>query len=108
MKQRLRRSGHLDMRQQESAPGSDRLTSTSVANYIEDFSPGSGSRSAPRAWLSTDAPALDLSGEWQFRLHSSHHGLPEPFGPDGHAETVTVPSHWVLGPDGVPEGGGRG
>jgi beta-galactosidase len=84
------------------------LTSSAVTDYVEDFSPGSGSRTAPRAWLATDAPALSLNGEWQFRLHPSHRGLDGPAASDLDTETIPVPSHWVLGPDGVPRDGGRG
>ena len=80
----------------------------SVASYVEDFRPGSGSRTAPRAWLRTDAPSLTLNGSWDFRLHPSHRGLSEPPPTGGDWETVPVPSHWVLGPDGVPDSPERG
>ncbi len=78
--------------------------------YVEDHSPGSGSRSPVRAWLSSDAPELSLNGEWQFRLHASHRGLGEPAAGDAEGwETITVPSHWVLGSDGaLPAEAGRG
>jgi len=79
-----------------------------VADHVEDYAPGSGARTSPRAWLPSDAPALDLNGEWQFRLHTSHRGLPEPAASDVYDGTITVPSHWVLGPDGVPAGDERG
>ncbi len=88
-----------------------------MTSYVEDFTPGSGSRTAPRACLPTDAPALSLNGEWQFRLYGTHHGLPDPASgesvADGRRETtgwehITVPSHWALGPDGVPDDAGRG
>ena len=79
-----------------------------MAHHVEDVSPGSGSRSTPRAWLPGDAPSLSLDGEWQFRLHPSHRGLAEPPATDGTWGTVPVPSHWVLGPDGVPVDGDRG
>jgi len=82
-------------------------TITGMANYVEDFSPGSGSRTTPRAWLKTDAPALELDGQWQFRLYPSHRGLPEPDGAE-YGGTIPVPSHWVLGPDGVPASLERG
>ncbi|MFL6025577.1 MAG: sugar-binding domain-containing protein, partial [Friedmanniella sp.] len=79
-----------------------------MTDYVEDFAPGSGSRTAARSWLPTDAPSLVLNGEWQFRLHPSHRGLPGPSAADVYEETIPVPSHWVLGPDGVPAGGERG
>jgi len=82
-----------------------------TTSYVEDHSPGSGSRTAPRAWLRSSAPELSLNGEWDFLLHASHHGLPDPadLAPDLAWETITVPSHWVLGPDGaLPVEAGRG
>jgi len=82
--------------------------STPVTGYVEDFAPGSGRRTPARAWVTTDAPALELDGEWQFRLHPSHRGLPEPGEADGYEQTIAVPSHWVLGPDGVPTNAERG
>ena len=81
------------------------------ARYVEDHSTGSGRRTPPRAWLRSDAPELSLNGEWDFRLHASHHGLPDPTdgGDDDSWQTITVPSHWVLGPEGaLPEEAGRG
>src|SRR5690242_16862100 len=75
------------------------IASWPVAHHVEDFSPGSGSRSTPRAWVLSDAPSLSLDGTWQFRLHPTHRGLAEPPAVDGDWGTVTVPSHWVLGPD---------
>lgn len=81
-----------------------------MTTYVSDHSTGSGSRSPVRAWLPSDAPELSLNGEWQFRLHASHLGLGDvPPGADGDWETITVPSHWVLGPDGaLPADAGRG
>ncbi|WP_375430281.1 glycoside hydrolase family 2 TIM barrel-domain containing protein [uncultured Friedmanniella sp.] len=81
-----------------------------MTSYVVDHSPGSGSRSAARAWLPSNAPQLSLNGEWQFRLHPSHLGLGDG-APDasGDWERITVPSHWVLGPDGaLPLEAGRG
>ncbi len=79
-----------------------------MAHFVEDFSPGSGSRSAPRAWVSSDAPSLSLDGTWQFRLHPTHRGLAEPPASEGGWGSVAVPSHWVLGPEGVPVSAERG
>ena len=54
--------------------------------YIEEISPGSGRRVAPRAHLNSDSPVLDLCGDWRFRLYPSageadaeYPGLDEPF-----------------------------
>ncbi|GAA1426650.1 glycoside hydrolase family 2 TIM barrel-domain containing protein [Microlunatus lacustris] len=58
--------------------------------------------------MTSDAPSLGLDGEWQFRLHPSHRGLAEPPETDGDWGQVSVPSHWVLGPDGVPGSAERG
>ncbi len=88
--------------------GAKTIASVAVASYVEDFSPGSGSRSAPRAWVGGDAPSLSLNGEWQLRLHPTHHRLAEPPATDGAWGPVTVPSHWVLGRDGVPDSPDRG
>ena len=88
--------------------GGQALASSAVTDYVDDFSAGSGSRTAPRAWLPTDAPALSLNGTWQFRLHPSHRGLADPGSADTYDETIAVPSHWVLGADGVPTDGARG
>ena len=49
--------------------------SASMTSYLDDFSPGSGRRSRPRAWLSTDAPTLSLNGEWKFRWSPTAPGL---------------------------------
>ncbi|CAA9306550.1 MAG: GH2 [uncultured Friedmanniella sp.] len=84
------------------------IASVPVDNYVEDFGPGSGSRTAPRAWLDSDAPSLDLNGTWDFRLHPSHRGLSEPPSTEGGWETIAVPSHWALGPDVVPASAERG
>ncbi|GAA4265883.1 glycoside hydrolase family 2 TIM barrel-domain containing protein [Frondihabitans peucedani] len=71
--------------------------------YVTDIVPGSGRRSKARSWLHSDAPRIDLSGEWAFRL------LPHASGEEGFAdpvvsvegwESIEVPSHWVLGHDG--------
>jgi hypothetical protein len=46
-----------------------------VTSYLDDFSPGSGRRSRPRAWLATDAPMLSLNGDWKFRWSPVAYGL---------------------------------
>jgi beta-galactosidase len=40
------------------------------ARYFEDFAPGHG-RAAPRAALDSDAPRIDLNGDWAFPLHGA-------------------------------------
>ena len=74
--------------------------SASMTSYVDDFSPGSGRRSRPRAWLSTDAPTLSLNGEWKFRWSPTAHGLDDaaadPTFDDSAWDTITVPSQWVL------------
>jgi beta-galactosidase len=71
-----------------------------VSSYLDDFSPGNGLRSRPRAWLSTDAPILSLNGDWKFRWSPVAHGLDDaaadPDYDDSGWDTIPVPSHWVL------------
>jgi beta-galactosidase len=75
-------------------------------DYLTDRSPGFGGRIA-RSWLHSDAPRLDLAGDWSFRL------LPgaEPVGEDSDAfarpatdvgswDRMPVPASWVLVGDG--------
>jgi len=83
------------------------MTMTLSPGYLTDRSPGFGGRIA-RSWLHSDAPRLDLAGDWSFRL------LPgaEPAGEDSDAfarpatdvgswDHIPVPASWVL------VGGGR-
>lgn len=64
--------------------------------YFEQASPGSGARTPARAWVHTDAPQIDLSGEWDFRLLSgADHATPVD-DDGGEWGTLPVPSHWVL------------
>src|SRR5699024_11478951 len=74
------------------------------------FSPGAGAVRPARSALHSDAPHLDLSGQWQFRLLPGVPGTPGFPAPAGEAadafaapdyddsswEAITVPSHWVL------------
>jgi len=68
--------------------------------YLEDFAPGRGRRSHPRAWLDTDAPQLSLNGQWRFRWSPVAYGLDEsavaPDFDDRDWDEIPVPSHWVL------------
>ncbi|WP_158853806.1 glycoside hydrolase family 2 TIM barrel-domain containing protein [Saccharothrix deserti] len=69
------------------------------ARYFEVFSPGYG-KVAPRAALDSDAPRLDLNGDWAFRFSAT--GLDEPDGfelpgfDDTGWDRLPVPSHWQL------------
>ncbi|WIE65308.1 glycoside hydrolase family 2 TIM barrel-domain containing protein [Curtobacterium sp. MCLR17_036] len=67
---------------------------------LASTAPGSDTRLAPRAWLHTDAPALSLNGEWDFRW-SPVADVPLP-GPDDTWGTIPVPAHWVLHGHGAP------
>ena len=71
-----------------------------MSSYLDDFSPGSGLRSRPRAWLASDAPTLSLNGDWKFRWSPVAHGLDDaaadPDFDDAAWDTIPVPSHWVL------------
>ena len=71
-----------------------------MSSYLDDFSPGSGLRSRPRAWLSSDAAMLSLNGDWKFRWSPVAYGLDDtaadPDFDDTRWDTIPVPSHWVL------------
>src|SRR5215211_2669457 len=86
-------------------PGKVSIGSFAVAGYLADFGPGSGRRSAPRSWLRSDAPQLNLDGDWRFHWTPSWHGLgDEPAQPefdDADWDVLPVPSHWVLYGGGV-------
>ncbi|WP_299036967.1 glycoside hydrolase family 2 TIM barrel-domain containing protein [uncultured Pseudokineococcus sp.] len=84
-----------------------------LPGHLEDTAPGSGRRCAPRARVRTDAPELDLSGTWRFRLWPTAAGggeddaalaaLSQPGADAGSADAwdeLPVPSHWVLHGDG--------
>ncbi len=88
-------------------PGEVSIGSFAVAGYHTDFGSGSGRRSAPRSWVRSDAPQLELDGDWRFRWAPSCGGLgDEPAQPDfddSDWNVLPVPSHWVL--DGRAGGG---
>ncbi|NUR84791.1 MAG: DUF4981 domain-containing protein [Nonomuraea sp.] len=71
---------------------------------IHDFTPGTG-RLEPRAALHSDAPALELNGDWRFRL-SPVADVPDDFADPGYDDsgwdTLPVPSHWQLHGHGRP------
>ncbi|MFE3448750.1 glycoside hydrolase family 2 TIM barrel-domain containing protein [Nonomuraea sp. NPDC059194] len=66
--------------------------------YFADFAPGAG-RLDPRAALHSDAPSIDLNGDWRFRL-SATADAPDDFAApdfdDAAWDTLPVPSHWPL------------
>ena len=76
-----------------------------MTSYVDDYSPGSGRRTPARAWLHSDAPELNLDGDWRFRLLPSHLGLDDavadPQLDDADWSELAVPSHWVLAGDGA-------
>lgn len=68
--------------------------------YLTDHSPGHGALS-PRSRLDSDAPVLDLTGTWRFRLSPVADPGTEPWeGDDAAWDTIAVPGHWVLQGDG--------
>ena len=76
-----------------------------VTSYVDDYSPGSGRRTAARSWLHSDTPELNLDGDWRFRLLPSHRGLDDAVADpdlyDADWDQISVPSHWVLTGDGA-------
>ncbi|WP_194922536.1 glycoside hydrolase family 2 TIM barrel-domain containing protein [Catenulispora pinisilvae] len=69
------------------------------ARYFEDHAPGHG-RLVPRAALDSDAPRIDLSGDWAFRfsptLRPEPDGFQSPEFDDSSWDLLPVPSHWQL------------
>jgi beta-galactosidase len=71
---------------------------------FEDPRPGTGAR-APRSWGASDAPWLDLSGDWRFRWSpraDADDGFADPAFDDHGWDTLPVPSHWQLHGHGAP------
>lgn len=79
------------------------LTPT-IAPYYEQFNPTIGVR-APRAWFTSDAPALSLNGNWRFRL-SERADIRDDVAQidldDSAWGTIPVPGHWQLNGYGSP------
>ncbi|MEV7422375.1 glycoside hydrolase family 2 TIM barrel-domain containing protein [Streptomyces sp. NPDC091212] len=77
---------------------SDRFDHASL-DYVESHAPGQG-RLAPRARYTSDAMALDLDGDWRFRLAPAAHALTPGFEAPGHDDTgwelIGVPSSWQM------------
>ncbi len=72
-------------------------------SYVESISAGSGRRTPPRAWVRSDAPRVDLSGSWRFRLWPVADPGVETWAvdhDDASWDELPVPSHWVLHGDG--------
>jgi beta-galactosidase len=67
---------------------------------------GLGAGALPaRAWGRSDAPSLDLSGDWRFRLSpraGADLGFTDPGFDDRGWATLPVPSHWQLHGYGAP------
>ena len=88
-----------------AAPGADGEGASAPAH--EAIVPGTGRRVAASAALRTDAPVLDLDGEWDFRWSPSPSApldmLDGPLPGPGWT-TITLPAHWSMpeqpGPDG--------
>ncbi|WP_199035652.1 glycoside hydrolase family 2 TIM barrel-domain containing protein [Glycomyces salinus] len=72
-------------------------------SYVESVSPGTG-RLEPRSAPVTDAAAVDLDGDWRFRLAAGLHdlteGFEEPGLDDSGWDSLAVPSMWQM--EGVP------
>jgi beta-galactosidase len=74
-------------------------------SYLESRTPSAGVE-PPRARFASDAPALDLDGDWRFRLAPTAAGGPGGFERPDHDDTgwdtLPVPSHWQLHGYGAP------
>jgi len=79
-------------------------TTIGTGSWYEKRFPVVGAMPA-RAWLDSDAPTLDLCGEWRFR-YATRADLPEDFAAveldDTAWDTLSVPAHWQLHGYGAP------
>ncbi len=81
--------------------------SVPVSSRLSTHRPGEGRRD-PRAHVTGDAPQLDLSGEWSFRLLDRApigDGVPDFAGQefdDAGWTSIEVPGHWQLQGHGLP------
>lgn len=73
--------------------------------YVADRGPGHG-RLAPRAWFTSSRPAIDLDGQWRFRLAAGlgdlTAGFEAPDFDDAAWGLLAVPSCWQLAGYGQP------
>ncbi|MFJ6895885.1 glycoside hydrolase family 2 TIM barrel-domain containing protein [Streptomyces hokutonensis] len=82
------------------------MTSSTVADYIEDVSPGSGALPPRARYASPDTKSLSLNGSWRLRVSATADAEDDSFAEEGYdagdwAE-VAVPGHWVLQGHGSP------
>ena len=81
------------------------MPSDAELSYIESRSPGHD-RLAPRAFFRSDVPAVDLDGQWRFRLAAGLGDLTSDFAEtafdDGAWDELAVPSFWQLNGHGAP------
>ncbi|UZJ24398.1 DUF4981 domain-containing protein [Rhodococcus antarcticus] len=79
-------------------------TPTAEWDAVRSIAPSAGC-TPPRARLRTDAPSLDLSGDWAFRLVGGLTEITEGFETTGYDDTawdrLTVPSCWQM--TGLPD-----
>jgi beta-galactosidase len=77
-----------------------------MRDRLRSFAPGSGTHSAPRSRLATDAPSQSLDGTWAFRFHETATAplgdLVAPDTDDSGWEQIPVPAHWNLHGFGSP------
>jgi beta-galactosidase len=75
-----------------------------MSSGLEDVQPTAGAR-LPRAWFRSDAPAIDLSGDWRFRLSGradADTGFVAGDFDDSAWASLPVPAHWQLHGYGAP------
>lgn len=74
-------------------------------HYVEDPAPGRGAL-PPRAAFTSDAPRIDLAGDWRFHLAPSvaaaPAGIEDPAFDDSGWATLPVPSNWQMHGHGRP------
>lgn len=80
------------------------MPTDTALSYVEDVSPGHGALS-PRAFAASDAPTLDLKGDWAFRLLPDLGAVTAGFEAedydDGGWDRLAVPSCWQMA--GLPD-----
>jgi len=82
------------------------MTSSTVADYIEGVSPGSGALPPRARYASPDTKSLSLNGSWRLRVSATADAEDDSFAEEdydaGDWAEVTVPGHWVLQGHGSP------